>query len=118
MTKCPDMEVACFADCCDVVIERQVRVEDDAETLNRRRQRYARTTNVDTFNVLRKSSLCNAELDSFEIGWVEREAVVRQPVVQCIGTLLSCVNSNSLCWQKCKGTYRQRTDGDVRRITA
>ena len=47
LMKCPDVKVACFADCRDVVVERQVRVEDDAEILNRRRQRYARISNVD-----------------------------------------------------------------------
>ena len=92
MTKCPDVEVACFADFRNVVVERQVRVEDDAETLNRRRQRYARTSNVDTFKVLRKSSLRNAELDSFGLGWVEREAVVRQQDAQRICALLDCVD--------------------------
>ena len=68
MTKFPDVEVADFADCRDVVVERQVRAEDDAETLNRRRQHYTRTSNVDTFKVIRKSSLRDAELDSFGLG--------------------------------------------------
>ena len=81
--KCPDVEVACFADCRDVV-ERQVRVENDAESLNRRRWRYARTSNVDTFEVHRKSSLRDAELDSFGLEWFESEAVVRLPIVQRI----------------------------------
>ena len=45
VTKCPDVEVACFADCRDVVVKRQVQIKDDAETLN---QCYARTSNVDT----------------------------------------------------------------------
>ena len=75
MTKCLDLEVACFADCCDVVVEYQVLVEDD-ETLNRRRQRYARTSIIATFEILRKSSLHDAELDSVGLGWVEREAIV------------------------------------------
>ena len=68
--KCPDVEVACVADCRDVVVERQVRVENDANTLNRQRQHYSRTSNVDTFEVLRKPSLRDAELDSFGLGCV------------------------------------------------
>ena len=70
-----------------------MRVEDDAETLNRRRQRYALTSNVDTIEILCKSSPRDAELDSFRLGWVEREAVVQQPVVLRISTLLDCVDS-------------------------
>ena len=56
MTKCPDVDVACFADCHNLIVEHQVRVENDSETRNRRRQRHARTSNVDTFKILHKSS--------------------------------------------------------------
>ena len=63
--------------CRDMIVERQERVDNDAETLNRRRQCYARTNNIDTFEILRKSSLHDAELDSFKLAWVECEAVVR-----------------------------------------
>ena len=92
--KCPDVEVVCVADCHDVVVERQVRVDDNAETLNRPRQRYARTSNVDTFEILCKLCLRDAELDSLGLGWVEREAVARQPVVQRICALLGYVDSS------------------------
>ena len=52
------------------------------------------TTATLTLEILRKSSLRNVELDSFELRWVEREAVVRQPVAQRICTLLVCVDSH------------------------
>ena len=68
------MKIACLAHCSCLVVERQIRIDDNTEALNE----PATLTDV---NVLGPSSLGDAELDDFTLRGVKRNAVVTQSVV-------------------------------------